>query len=147
MSRLPSQFSDDLLDAIGAPPLSDPAAAGAEPGFVTTPPVPLTIADTGVDGDLLRNLALKLAFTVPGFTSDWAARKLRLPLRLTGELLEQLRRDQSLDMLAEVGPFNYRFHDHRPRPRTRPTPDGNFAVHRPRSSRTERLYQVSRRAI
>ncbi len=108
MTELSSNF-------FGDPPAAVPTTSGqreAHIGNADGPSVPLapaTLADTGIDTEVLRNLVLKLAYTVTQFTTDWAARKLCLPLKLVGELLEHLRREQSLDVLGQAGPFNSRF--------------------------------------
>jgi len=58
-------------------------------GTTLAPQAPASVETAGVDGTLLADLALKLAYTVPPFTSDWAARRLRLPFPLLHDLLEQ----------------------------------------------------------
>src|SRR5262249_50494773 len=58
---------------------------------------------------VLCDLALKAAYTVPQFHTEWASRLLHLPLQLVAELLEQLRQDQLLEVLGQVGPFGYRY--------------------------------------
>src|SRR5262249_61068020 len=57
----------------------------------------------------LRVLALKAAYTVPQFPTEWAARQLCLPQMLVGELLEQLRTEQLLEILGSSGPFGFRY--------------------------------------
>jgi predicted ATPase with chaperone activity len=73
------------------------------------PRAPKTMADVGVAADVLINLALKLAYTVPRFTTDWAARQLCLPLAIVSSLLEDLRADHLLEVLGHAGPFSYQF--------------------------------------
>jgi predicted ATPase with chaperone activity len=78
-------------------------------GDVQAPQAPAGPAEAGVDPAVLANLALRAAYTVPNFTSEWAARRLSLPLTLIGEVLEQLRADRLLDVLGQAGPFGYRY--------------------------------------
>jgi predicted ATPase with chaperone activity len=78
-------------------------------GGVPAPAAPKVLADTGLDSWVLADLALKAGYTVPHFSTEWAARKLHLPQHLVGELLEQLRTDHLLDVLGQAGPFGYRY--------------------------------------
>src|SRR5262249_14769241 len=64
---------------------------------------------TGVDPAVLADLALKTGYTVPHFTTDWAARKLLLPLGLAHQLLEQLRADRFLEVLGQAGLLTIRY--------------------------------------
>ncbi len=47
------------------------------------PTSPADIDATGIDAEVLGELALKLASTVPSFTSEWAAQQLCLPLSVS----------------------------------------------------------------
>jgi hypothetical protein len=67
------------------------------------------LRETGMDPGVLADLALRAAYTVPQFTTEWTARTLHLPQPLAAELLERLRTDQLLDVLGQAGPFGYRF--------------------------------------
>jgi predicted ATPase with chaperone activity len=71
------------------------------------PLAPTTLQECGVHADVLLNLALKLAYTVPRFNTEWAARKLCLPGAIVGELLDELRSDQLLEVLGQSGPFSF----------------------------------------
>ena len=73
------------------------------------PKAPTELTETGVDPEVLLDLTLKLAFTVPRLTTQWAAEKLCLPLQIVSELFEQLRADQLVEMLGHSGPFKSRF--------------------------------------
>ena len=73
------------------------------------PKAPTDPGDAGISPATLRDLALKAAYTVPQFTTEWAARQLCLPQALVGELLEQMRNDQLLDILGSSGPFGFRY--------------------------------------
>ena len=73
------------------------------------PKAPTGPRDTGVSPAVLRDLALKTAYTVPQFTTEWAARQLCLTQALVGEMLEQMRTDQLLEILGSSGPFGFRY--------------------------------------
>lgn len=73
------------------------------------PRAPTDLREAGISPAILRDLALKAAYTVPQFTTEWTARQLRLPQVLTGELLEHLRTEQQLDILGSSGPFGFRY--------------------------------------
>ena len=78
-----------------------------EDGFA--PQAPTTLAETGIDPAVLADLALKAAYTVPNFITEWAARRLHLPLQLAQQLFEQLRQDRLVEVLGQSGPFSYKF--------------------------------------
>jgi hypothetical protein len=84
------------------PPLV-PAGGGLAPKAPTEP------RDAGYSPAILRDLALKVAYTVPQFATEWAARQLCLSPLLTAELLEQLRTEQMLEVLGSAGPFGFRY--------------------------------------
>ncbi|MEA2735273.1 MAG: hypothetical protein QOE14_1724 [Humisphaera sp.] len=75
---------------------------------VTAPGAPAAIEETGVDAQVLSDLALKLSNTVPRLTSDWAAQQLRLPLAIIERIFWQLRDDQFLEILGQEG-LSYRY--------------------------------------
>jgi hypothetical protein len=81
----------------------------AQVGDGLAPAAPLETRDTGVDPAVLSDLALRAAYTVPQFNTEWAARRLHLPQPVVGELLEQLRTDSLLDVLGSAGPFGFRY--------------------------------------
>ncbi len=66
-------------------------------GDLIAPRAPQVAAASGLDESSLTDLALKLAFTVARFTTDWAAQRLHLTLPLTSEILELLMREGLLD--------------------------------------------------
>src|SRR5262245_19154133 len=78
-------------------------------GDVLAPEAPADVEETGVEAAVLTDLALKVAYTVPQFTTEWAARRLHLPQPLVAELLERLRSDHFLEVLGPSGPFGYRW--------------------------------------
>jgi hypothetical protein len=73
------------------------------------PKAPTSPRDAAISPATLRNLALKAAYTVLHFSTEWAARELCLPQALVSELLEQLRTDQLLETLGSSGPFGFRY--------------------------------------
>jgi hypothetical protein len=73
------------------------------------PAAPGDLRGTGLDPLVVSHLALKAAYTVPQFTTEWAARRLHLPQPVLGEVLEQLRSDSMLDILGSSGPFGFRY--------------------------------------
>jgi hypothetical protein len=79
------------------------------PGDDFVPAAPKDLRATGLDPSVVSNLALKTASIVPQFTTEWAAERLRLPLPVVGEVLEQLRSDNMLDILGSSGLFGFRY--------------------------------------
>lgn len=73
------------------------------------PSAPAELAQTGVDTDVLLNLMMKWAHTVPNFTTEWATRRLQLPVPLVEELCWKLKQDRFLEILGQLGPFNYKY--------------------------------------
>src|SRR4051794_37187420 len=57
-------------------------------GEFYAPSAPQDVRETGLDPLVLSNLALRAAYTVPQFTTEWAARRLHLPQPLVGAVLE-----------------------------------------------------------
>jgi hypothetical protein len=62
-------------------------------GDLLAPKAPLDIAAARLEEGVLTDLAMKLAYTVARFTTDWVARRLHLSLALAREVLEQLCRE------------------------------------------------------
>jgi hypothetical protein len=105
-------------------PASTPASSGASStggasavpmpemamvGGAVAPVAPAMVEKTGVDANILADLALKLCNTVPRLTTDWAAHQLCLPISVIDRLFWQLREDQFLEILGQTGPMTYRF--------------------------------------
>jgi hypothetical protein len=93
---------------------TDPSDLPHLPGMIPlgdafAPKVLADMHDAGVSPSVLSDLALKAAYTVPQFTTEWAARRLCLPLALVSELLEQQRADHLLEVIGTSGPFGYRY--------------------------------------
>jgi hypothetical protein len=73
------------------------------------PRAPRSLGELDIDAATLADLALRAAFTVPQFTTEWSSRRLHLPQPVVAELLERLRTDQLLDVLGSSGPFGFRY--------------------------------------
>ena len=78
-------------------------------GTTLAPQAPDELSKTGVDVEVLRNLLLKWALTVPNFTTPWATEKLGLPMHLVEEVCWQLKQDHLLEILGQLGPMNYKY--------------------------------------
>jgi len=99
--------SEDRTPADGDGPAHLPPLISL--GDEQAPKAPTDPKDAGISPATLRDLALKTAYTVLHFTTEWAARQLCLPQGLVGELLEQMRTDQLLETLGSSGPFGFRY--------------------------------------
>lgn len=73
------------------------------------PQAPVEHEDIGVDRLVISNLAIKLAHTVPQFTTDWASGELKLPLQIVEQIYWQLKQDKMVEILGQEGMFNYRY--------------------------------------
>jgi hypothetical protein len=105
-----SATTDLLPDDVIAPVSSEAKLPNlVEVEGLVAPQAPRDLAETGLDEAVLKDLALKLGYTVPQFTTEWAAKRLHLPQPLVGEILEQLRQERMVDVLGQAGPFGYRF--------------------------------------
>jgi hypothetical protein len=62
-------------------------------GDLVAPTAPLDMASAWLEEGVLTDLAVRLAYTVARFTTDWAARQLHLSLPLAHDVLEQLCRE------------------------------------------------------
>jgi hypothetical protein len=78
-------------------------------GSLEAPTAPQTVAQTGLSRAGVTDLLLRLAFSVPDFTTAFAADQTRLPFLLVNELLGDLRDQQQLDVLGEAGSLGYRY--------------------------------------
>src|SRR5207253_5333969 len=95
----------------GAPAETVPARLPrmTECNGIAAPAAPGKVSDLGIDPQIASDLALKLAYTVPSFNTEWVARRLHLPQPVVNEVLEQQRTDHLLDVLGQAGPFGYRY--------------------------------------
>ena len=78
-------------------------------GGIPSPEVPRDLDSCGVPPHVLSDLALKLANTVPHFTTEWLSEKICLPMQLVDEICWQHKDDRLVEILGENGPFSYRY--------------------------------------
>jgi hypothetical protein len=88
---------------------SDAFPSMIQVGDVSAPAAPLDLEATGVERNVLCDLALKTAHALPRCTTKWIAGQMHLPVPLVEELLEQMAKDHLLDVLGQEGPFNRRY--------------------------------------
>ncbi|KAA5541332.1 ATP-binding protein [Roseiconus nitratireducens] len=81
----------------------------AEVDGENAPAAPEHLGETGIDDQWLADLAVRMASTVPHFTTGWAAERLHLPVQLVEELLWRLKSDHLVEVLGQDGPFSYRY--------------------------------------
>ena len=93
---------------------------------IAGPKVPENLNETGMEPELLADLALKMANTVPHFTTEWAVERLCLPRSVVSELLDQLVEEKQIEIRGQAGLMDYR-----------------FAVTRQGQSRGDRLMEIS----
>ena len=88
----------------------DRGSAWMTSGGGIAPEILLDVCKLDVDRTVPVDLALlRAAFLVPQFITEWAARRLHLPQPVVGELLDQLREEQQLDVPGHAGPLGYRY--------------------------------------
>jgi hypothetical protein len=73
------------------------------------PIAPEQVEQTGVEPQVLSDLLMRLAYTVPSFASKWASEQICLPMNLVEELCWQLKQDRLLEVLGQDGPLSYNY--------------------------------------
>lgn len=73
------------------------------------PKAPERLADTGMEPEVLADLTLKLANTVPHFTAAWAAERLCLPQGIVRDILDELVEEKMILIRGQAGPLDFRF--------------------------------------
>src|SRR5262249_8176374 len=73
-------------------------------GDLIAPTAPQDIASAGLGERVLTDLALKLAYTVARFTTDWVAEQLHLSLALADDVLFQLGAEGLIQETLRTGP-------------------------------------------
>ena len=73
------------------------------------PEVPAELPTGAINPEVFSDLALKLAYMEPTFTTERVVQVLCLPLSIVTEIMEQLSKDQLVEVLGPDGPFNYRY--------------------------------------
>lgn len=73
------------------------------------PKSPATLEEFGIEPQIMSEICLKYALSVPQFTSAWMAERLAMPLVIVNEMLDQLRADHLLEVLGSTGAFGFRY--------------------------------------
>jgi predicted ATPase with chaperone activity len=76
---------------------------------VLCPQIPTDVEQTGIDRQIHLDLLMRLGLQIPTFTTDWVANQTQLPMQMVEALLWELKQDQLLEVMGQVGPFNYRY--------------------------------------
>ncbi len=98
------------MSSIGAAnPASPHLPKLLEVSGVPSPEAPADLQSIGVPQSVLADLCLKACYTVPQCTTDWVAQQIHIPLPLVEALLQQMKGEQLLQVLGQVGPFNHRY--------------------------------------
>jgi hypothetical protein len=71
-------------------------------GDLLAPKAPADIAATGLEEGVLADLAVRLAFSVARFTSEWVGSKLGISLTLVADLMEQLCREGTVEQTLKT---------------------------------------------
>lgn len=80
-----------------------------ELGGMLIPEAPANPGDLGVALEIVKDLALKMAYTHVDFTTEWAVGQLGLPSHIVVAILADLKKDRQIETLGTSGPFGYRF--------------------------------------
>lgn len=91
----PGQLLDDLVDGLSSP--RERTTVGAR-----TVPVPTSIEETGISGNLLRDLALKVLFLNGDQSLDDLAGHLRLDVGIVQDVTQRLRRERLCEMKGSI---------------------------------------------
>jgi predicted ATPase with chaperone activity len=78
-------------------------------GRLLAPKAPANVLEAGIDPSHLTDLALKVALTVPQFTAEWAADRMKLPVNLVESLLQQLTKSKMLEILGSSQVLTHRY--------------------------------------
>lgn len=78
-------------------------------GDMVAPEAPTSLEDTGIDPDILCDLTLRMAYTVPQFTAAKASQILCLPTPLLNQILNRLKAEKMIENLGSAGPLDYRW--------------------------------------
>jgi len=72
------------------------------------PKEPKELEDTGIPREDLEDLVLRTVCTVRGFTVDWVAKQVGLPLRIVNGLVEQLQNVASVEIVGQAGTLSFK---------------------------------------
>lgn len=78
-------------------------------GDVLAPEAPVDRRSIDVDDACLTDLALKAAYTVSQFSTEWVTQRLHLPQALVAEILDQLKNELMLEVLGSMGRIGFRY--------------------------------------
>jgi predicted ATPase with chaperone activity len=73
------------------------------------PAIPRSIAETGIDRQVLETLLLKHSMVSAQTSTEECSEKMCLPVTLVAQLVEQLRVDSMIEILGSSGPLGFRF--------------------------------------
>ncbi|QGJ71492.1 putative ATPase [Planctomycetales bacterium 10988] len=76
---------------------------------IICPEAPSDVYATGISASVISDICLKAAYTVPQCTSEWVAGQLHLQMPLVDDLLQQMKIEQLVEVLGQLGPFNHRY--------------------------------------
>jgi predicted ATPase with chaperone activity len=72
-------------------------------GDVLAPKAPQKLVETGLEEGTLTDLAVRLAFTVARFTTEWVGKRLHISLPLVNEVMDQLGREGLVEETLRTG--------------------------------------------
>lgn len=73
------------------------------------PKQPQGIEELDVELAVVSDLALRLAATVPHFTTHWAADQLKVQVQTIEKIFWQHKQDHLIEVLGQEGPFNFKY--------------------------------------
>ena len=91
------------MDPTAEAPAKDPNLPRmVKVGDLVAPKAPQDLAAVRAEEAALADLVVKLAYTVPRFTTDWVAKQLHLSSSLVGYLLEKLCFEGQIEQLWQT---------------------------------------------
>jgi hypothetical protein len=78
-------------------------------GTESAPRAPESLEETGINAEFLSALALKIAFHELQCTTAKVAEEMRLPLGITDQIMQALRREHLISLTAQLGEMNHRY--------------------------------------
>ena len=72
------------------------------------PKEPKEWEDTGIPRDDLEDLVLRTICTVRGFTIEWVAKQVGLPLRIVNGLVERLQAVAAVEIVGQAGTLSFK---------------------------------------
>ena len=102
----PDQRSSGRLSSAPPSPFL-PRLINSSAGFA--PRAPMSLEEIDIDADVLADLSLKLANSVPRLTTQWAAEQLRVSMQLIAQVFDKLRVDNLVEVLGQPEEFNFKY--------------------------------------